>query len=226
MAGRICVLDDALADQNAAGEVVERPANVVKELLENAIDAGATRIDVEIESGGCQRLRVVDDGCGMSPDDAALAVLRHATSKLRTIDDLQAIATLGFRGEALPSIASVSRFSLITCERAAVSGTQVEIEGGGEPRVREAGSAPGTAVEVRDLFFNVPARLKFLKSRPTESGHVTGVCMRAALVNPALALNVTNDGRSVRRWLSASSFFERAQAVFAEEKLVSIEGER
>src|SRR5204863_2386612 len=140
--------------------------------------------------------------------------------------DLQAIATLGFRGEALPSIASVSRFSLVTRERAALSGTQVEIEGGSAPRVREAGSAPGTAVEVRDLFFNVPARLKFLKSRPTESGHIAGVCMRAALANPGLALNVTNDGRSMRRWLSASSFFERAQAVFAEETLVLLEGER
>jgi DNA mismatch repair protein MutL len=226
MAGKIRVLDDALADQIAAGEVVERPASVIKELLENAIDAGATRVDVEIEAGGCQRLRVVDDGCGMTAEDAALAVLRHATSKLRTIDDLQAIATLGFRGEALPSIASVSRFSLVTRERSALSGTQVDIEGGGEPRVREAGSAPGTAVEVRDLFFNVPARLKFLKSRPTESGHIAGVCMRAALANPALALSVTNDGRSMRRWLSAASFFERAQAVFAEETLVLLEGER
>jgi DNA mismatch repair protein MutL len=226
VATRIQLLDDALADQIAAGEVVERPASVVKELLENAVDAGATRVQVEIEGGGCTRIRVVDDGEGMSPEDAALCVLRHATSKLRAVSDLQAIATLGFRGEALPSIASVSRFALVTRERSALSGTQVEIEGGGAQRIREQGCAPGTAVDVRELFFNVPARLKFLKSRPTESGHVSSICTRIALAYPQLALTLHSDGRMARQFMRAGSQQERAQAVFADEKLVSISGTR
>jgi DNA mismatch repair protein MutL len=223
MAGRIRVLDDALADQIAAGEVVERPASVIKELLENAVDAGATRIAVEIEGGGCARMRVVDDGIGMSAVDAALSVRRHATSKLRNVADLEAIATLGFRGEALPSIASVSRFSLLTRERDAVVGTQVNVEGGGAAQVLDAGCAPGTTIEVRDLFWNVPARLKFLKSRPTESGHIAAVCMRVALANPELAISLTNEGRPMRHYLRASSFIERATSVFSGETLVSIE---
>lgn len=226
MAGRIRVLDDALADQIAAGEVVERPASVVKELLENAVDAGATRIAVEIEGGGCARIRVVDDGIGMSADDAALSVRRHATSKLRSVADLQAIATLGFRGEALPSIASVSRFSLLTRERDAIVGTQVDVEGGAPAKVLDAGCAPGTTIEVRDLFWNVPARLKFLKSRPTESGHVAAVCMRVALANPELAVSLSNDGRSMRQYLRAASFIERAESMFAGETLVAIEAQQ
>lgn len=226
MAATIRVLDGALADQIAAGEVVERPASVVKELIENAIDAGAARIEIEIESGGCGLIRVVDDGSGMSAEDAALSVRRHATSKLSSAEDLQSIATLGFRGEALPSIASVSRFSLVTRERAALVGTQVEVAGGSDARVRDIGCAPGTTVEVRELFFNVPARLKFLKSRPTESGHVAAVCSRAALTRPSLAIHLSNDGRSMRRFLSASSFEERARAAFPEETLVVLEGER
>jgi DNA mismatch repair protein MutL len=226
VAARIQVLDEALADQIAAGEVVERPASVVKELLENAVDAGATRVQVEIEGGGCGRIRVVDDGSGMSVQDAALSVRRHATSKLRVLEDLQSIATLGFRGEALPSIASVSRFRLLTRERSAVGGVEVAIEGGGGAQVREAACAPGTVVEVRDLFFNVPARLKFLKSRPTESGHVAAVCTRAALAHPELALTLSSDGRITRRYLGAGSFLERAQAVFETETLVPIQAER
>jgi DNA mismatch repair protein MutL len=222
----IRVLPDALADQIAAGEVVERPASVVKELIENALDARATRIQIEIVDGGCARIRVTDDGTGMSPEDAALCVLRHATSKLARFEDLQSIGTLGFRGEALPSIASVSRFSLITREASALSGTRVEVEGGGGASVREIGSAPGTAVEVRDLFFNVPARLKFLKSRPTESGHVATVCTRAALANPGVAFTLTNDARGMRHYLSAASFFERAQAVFEDDALAPISAER
>jgi DNA mismatch repair protein MutL len=223
---RIRVLDDALADQIAAGEVVERPASVVKELLENAVDANATRVQVEIEGGGSARIRVVDDGSGMSSADAALCVLRHATSKLRAVEDLQAIATLGFRGEALPSIASVSRFRLVTAERGASSGVEVRVDAGGEATLREQGSAPGTSVEVRDLFFNVPARLKFLKSKPTESGHVAAVCTRVALAHPELALELKSDGRPTRSFLRASDPFERARAVFAGEALSSIEAER
>jgi DNA mismatch repair protein MutL len=226
MPGLIRVLDDALCDQIAAGEVVERPASVVKELLENAVDAGATRVQVEVYDGGCGRIRVVDDGTGMSPEDARLSLRRHATSKLRAIEDLQAIATLGFRGEALPSIASVSRLRLTTRPRDALSGTQLDVEGGGEARVTETGCAPGTAVEVRDLFYNVPARLKFLKSRPTESGHIAAVCTRMALANPALALTLTNEGRTARQFPRGASFTERVQAVFAGESLVELEGER
>ncbi len=226
MPALIHVLPDALVDQIAAGEVVERPASVVKELLENAVDAGAARVQVEIESGGCARIRVVDDGAGMSPEDAALCVRRHATSKLRAVEDLQSIATLGFRGEALPSIASVSRFLLLSRPRAALAGTEVTIEGGGEPQLREIGCAAGTVVEVRDLFFNVPARLKFLKSRATESGHVAAVCTRTALAHPELALALSSDGRPTRHYPRAGSFLERAQAVFAAEALVSVEAER
>ena len=223
MSGRISILDDALCDQIAAGEVVERPSSVVKELLENAVDAGATRIQVEIEDGGCGCIRVVDDGSGMSREDALLSVRRHATSKLRSFDDLQTIATLGFRGEALPSIASVSRLTLRTRERDAIAGTQLEISGGDEPRISEIGCAPGTTVEVRDLFFNVPARLKFLKSRPTESGHIAAVCTRTALARPELALSLTSDGRSVRQLARAASFAERARSAFSGETLVAFE---
>ena len=161
MAPRIHVLEGALVDQIAAGEVVERPASVVKELVENALDAGATRVDVDIADGGRARIRVSDDGSGMDREDAARAVLRHATSKIREVDDLLALTTLGFRGEALPSIASVSRFSLKTRPEAEVAGTEVRIEGGAAPVVRDVGCAAGTSVTVEDLFFNVPARRKF-----------------------------------------------------------------
>lgn len=224
MASRIRVLDEALADQIAAGEVVERPASVVKELLENAVDASATRIQVEIEGGGCTRIRVSDDGVGMSAEDAVLSTRRHATSKLRSIDELLEITTLGFRGEALPSIASVSRFTLMTRERDTSVGTQVTLDGGAAPQVLETGCAPGTTIEVSDLFWNVPARLKFLKSRPTESGHVALTCMRLALANPALAISLHQDGRPLRQYLRAASFFERVQAAFTGEPLTAIEG--
>ena len=226
MPGRIRVLPDALCDQIAAGEVVERPASVVKELLENAVDAGASRIQVEIEDGGCGCIRVVDDGIGMAPDDALLSLRRHATSKLQTAADLQAIATLGFRGEALPSIASVSRLRLTTREREAVAGTQIEAAAGDEPRVSEIGCATGTTIEVRDLFFNMPVRLKFLKSRPTESGHIATVCTRLALSRPALALSLSSDGRSVRQFARGASFAERVQAVFPDETLVAFDEEQ
>ncbi|HEV3149884.1 MAG TPA: DNA mismatch repair endonuclease MutL [Acidobacteriaceae bacterium] len=182
--GRIRVLTDQVANQIAAGEVVDRPASVVKELLENALDAGATRIRIEVEGGGRKLIRIMDNGCGMVRDDALLAFERHATSKLRTSDDLLAISTLGFRGEALPSIASISRLDLETRAAEEPAGTRVEIVGGRMHRVEDAGLPPGTTIAVRDLFFNTPARRKFLKSETTELSHVTALVTHYALAHP------------------------------------------
>src|SRR5581483_11822800 len=169
---KIRILPPALADQIAAGEVVERPASVVKELVENALDAGATRVDVEIEAGGRRLVRVVDDGCGMSADDARLALKRHATSKIAEADDLWRLATFGFRGEALPSIAAVSRLTLSTRPPDTDAGFRLTVEAGTETDARETGMPPGTQVDVRDLFFNTPARAKFLKAEATETANV------------------------------------------------------
>ncbi len=182
--GRIRILSDLVANQIAAGEVVERPASVVKELLENSIDAGATRIRVEVEGGGRKLIRIADNGHGMVKDDALLAFERHATSKLRTSDDLLSIATLGFRGEALPSIASVSRLTLETRAAEEESGTLVEIAGGNILRVEAAGLPAGTTITIRDLFFNTPARRKFLKSEQTELSHIAALVTHYALAHP------------------------------------------
>ena len=183
--GRIRVLSDQVANQIAAGEVVERPASVVKELLENAVDAGATRIRVEVEGGGRKLIRIVDNGHGMGRDDAMLAFERHATSKLRSADDLLHIATLGFRGEALPSIASVARVELDTRAEEDAVGTRIEIHGGKMTRVEDTGAPVGTTLAIRDLFFNVPARRKFLKSEPTELSHIAALVTHYALAHPA-----------------------------------------
>src|SRR6476469_6297696 len=172
---RIRRLAPDLANQIAAGEVVERPASVVKELVENAIDAGARRISIAIELGGKRQVRVQDDGEGMEPDDARLAVERHATSKIRRADDLAAILTLGFRGEALPSIAAVSHFLLRTRARGRQSGTEIRVNGGAVASVAEVGAPEGTRIEVNDLFYNLPARRKFLKSDGAESAQVSRV---------------------------------------------------
>ncbi|HEX3966802.1 MAG TPA: DNA mismatch repair endonuclease MutL [Edaphobacter sp.] len=182
--GRIRILSDLVANQIAAGEVVERPASVVKELLENSIDAGATRIRIEVEAGGRKLIRIADNGHGMVRDDALLAFERHATSKLRTSDDLLSIATLGFRGEALPSIASVSRLQLETRVAEEPSGTLVEIAGGNILRVEDAGLPIGTTITIRDLFYNTPARRKFLKSEQTELSHIAALVTHYALVHP------------------------------------------
>lgn len=182
--GRIRVLSDQVANQIAAGEVVERPASVVKELLENSVDAGATRIRVEVEGGGRKLIRIVDNGCGMGRDDAMLAFERHATSKLRTADDLLQIATLGFRGEALPSIASVARVELETRAAEDEVGTRIEIVGGKMTRVEDTGAPAGTTLTIKDLFFNVPARRKFLKSEPTELSHIAALVTHYALAHP------------------------------------------
>jgi DNA mismatch repair protein MutL len=182
--GRIRILSDLVANQIAAGEVVERPASVVKELLENSLDAGATRIRIEVEAGGRKLIRIADNGHGMVKDDALLAFERHATSKLRTSDDLLSIATLGFRGEALPSIASVSRLTLETRAAEEEAGTLVEIAGGNILRVEDAGLPTGTTITIRDLFFNTPARRKFLKSEQTELSHIAALVTHYALAHP------------------------------------------
>ncbi|WP_263365053.1 DNA mismatch repair endonuclease MutL [Edaphobacter bradus] len=182
--GRIRILSDLVANQIAAGEVVERPASVVKELLENSLDAGASRIRIEIEGGGRKLIRISDNGHGMVRDDALLAFERHATSKLRTADDLLSIATLGFRGEALPSIASVSRLTLETRDPADEAGTVLEIAGGNILRVEDAGLPAGTTITIRDLFFNTPARRKFLRTEQTELSHIAALVTHYALANP------------------------------------------
>ncbi|MBL9175630.1 MAG: DNA mismatch repair endonuclease MutL [Verrucomicrobiales bacterium] len=194
---RIRLLPEQVANQIAAGEVVERPASVVKELVENALDAGAGRITVEIGAGGRSLIRVTDDGCGMSRDDALLCLERHATSKIRRAEDLAAIQTLGFRGEAIPSIASVSRFSLRTRERGDTTGegSEILIHGGKILQVRAAASPEGTSVEVRQLFFNLPARRKFLRSEDTERAHITHYLTLAALAHPQVGFTLINDGR-------------------------------
>jgi len=224
--GIIRRLSEELANQIAAGEVVERPASVVKELVENAIDAGATRIRIDIEGGGVALIRVSDDGSGMSGEDARLAVERHATSKIATIDDLRRLRSYGFRGEALPSIASVSRFVLRTRRRDDDAGAEVAIEGGRGIEIKPCGIPSGTTVEVRDLFFNVPARRKFLKSVATEAAHVTDLAEAAALASPELTITLAREGRVVREWLRAATREERVRGAFGDEPLSACRGER
>jgi len=197
MANRIILLDENTANRIAAGEVVERPASVVKELVENAIDAGATQIVVALEEGGKRRVEVADNGCGMGPEDAVLALQRHATSKIRTADDLFAIRTLGFRGEALPSIASVSHLTLTTKAPDEAAGVRVVVQGGDIERVEEIGARDGTQVVVEDLFYNTPARLKFLKSTPTELARAVEVVGHLAIAHPGIAFRVRHGGQEV-----------------------------
>jgi DNA mismatch repair protein MutL len=199
---RIRILPEVMSNQIAAGEVVERPASVVKELVENALDAGASRIQVGIEKGGRTLIQVADDGCGMSRDDALMAIERYATSKLREAADLFAIRTLGFRGEALPSIAAVSRFTLVTREVEAEAGTEVRLEGGSLRDVRTAGAPPGTQVTVAQLFYNTPARRKFLKTVTTELGHISDTLTAVALAHPQVGIRLDHDGRAMRQWPS------------------------
>ena len=206
---RIRLLPEILASQVAAGEVVERPASVVKELVENSIDAGAGKIEVSIRRGGISVIRVVDDGCGMDRDDALLSLERHATSKIRTSADLAAIATLGFRGEALPSIASVSRFRLTTREPDAVSGTEIIVAGGKIETVRDGGEAPGTQIEVRSIFYNLPARRKFLRSENTESRNIEHQLHLQATGHPEIAFAFVRDDRIVFQLPAAANLLER-----------------
>jgi DNA mismatch repair protein MutL len=194
---RISILPEIITNKIAAGEVVERPASVIKELIENALDAGATSIAVEISSGGRRLIRITDNGHGMSREDALLSLERHATSKIRTDSDLESILTLGFRGEALPSIASVSRFRLATREPECLEGTEVVVEGGKVRDVKACGMAPGTAISVEQIFFNTPARLKFMKSAETETGHAGDVLARLAVSRPEVAFSLNSDGREL-----------------------------
>jgi DNA mismatch repair protein MutL len=234
--GRIHVLSEQVANKIAAGEVVERPASVVKELLENALDAGATRIKISVEAGGKKLIQITDNGCGMVRDDAMLAFERHATSKIKDAEDLLSVATLGFRGEALPSIASVSRLRLETCALeangaiagtpasenmagTAVSGTVIEINGGKIARVEEAGLPAGTSITVRDLFFNTPARKKFLKAESTELSHIASLVTHYALAHPEKHFELHSATNAMLVAPPVAGYSERVYQVFGKETL-------
>jgi len=212
--GHIRLLPIHVANKIAAGEVVERPASVVKELMENAIDSGATRIDVTVTAGGRKLIEVRDNGCGMGRDDALLSIERQATSKIRDVDDIERIDTLGFRGEALPSIASVSRFTLKTRRAADEAGTELVVVGGSLHDVREAGVPVGTTLDVRDLFFNVPARRKFLRAFQTEQAHIRSVFTLHALAHPEIGMSLTADGRELARLPPGATLEERTRDLF------------
>jgi DNA mismatch repair protein MutL len=217
--GRIRLLSETVASQVAAGEVVERPASVVKELIENSIDANACKIDVIIRRGGISLIRVIDDGCGMDRDDALLALERHATSKIRSAADLQAVATLGFRGEALPSIGSVSRFRLTTREPHAVAGTEIIVNGGKLDVVRDGGEAPGTQVEVRSLFYNLPARRKFLRSENTEARNIEHQIHLQAIGHPQIGFAFVRDDRVLFQLPAAATLGDRIRDLYGRELL-------
>jgi DNA mismatch repair protein MutL len=214
--GKIHRLPVDLANQIAAGEVVERPASVIKELVENAIDAGAKRLAIAVEYGGKKLIRVEDDGEGMIPDDARLAIERHATSKIRRAEDLERIATLGFRGEALPSIASVSHFTLRTRARGAATGTEVRVNGGAVAAVMEVGMPEGTCIEVADLFYNLPARRKFLKSDAAESAQASRVVTQLALCYPEIGFTLTSAGRRVVQCPPVAGLRDRLYQLYGE----------
>lgn len=210
----IQVLDDNTINKIAAGEVVERPASVIKELVENSMDAGATRIEVEILAGGIGCMRVTDNGKGMSMEDARLAIQRHATSKIRKVDDLSAIGTLGFRGEALPTIAAVSRFSLRTRQEGSELGTQVQITGGKEIDIRETGCNIGTIVQAEDLFFNTPARKKFLKTNHTEAGKINDFLIKLALSRPEITFRFLNNGKTAIETPGNGNLYDTIQSIY------------
>lgn len=217
--GRIRLLPETVASQVAAGEVVERPASVVKELVENSLDAGARKIDIVIRRGGISLVRVIDDGCGMDRDDALLSLERHATSKIRSAADLQAVATLGFRGEALPSIASVSRFRLTTREARAIAGTEIIVNGGKIEIVRDGGEAPGTQVEVRSLFYNLPARRKFLRSENTESRNIEHQIRLQAIGHPEIGFSLMRDDRMLFQLPATATLTDRIRDLYGVELL-------
>ncbi len=213
----IKILPSDIANKIAAGEVVERPASVVKELVENAIDAESTSVNVEIRAGGKRLISVSDNGSGMNREDALIAIERHATSKISTVEDLQTIQTFGFRGEALPSIASVSQFELLTRTADAVGGTKITVEGSVVRSVQESGCSPGTHIMVNNLFYNVPARLKFLKSEATELNHITNQVMWAALANPKIQFSHSHNTRSLVDVRACESYIERIRLLYGKE---------
>ncbi|HSF31069.1 MAG TPA: DNA mismatch repair endonuclease MutL [Candidatus Tectomicrobia bacterium] len=226
MTERIRILSEDLANRIAAGEVIERPASVVKELAENALDAEARAITVTVQAAGRRLIRVSDDGYGMSRDDALLAFERHATSKIRAVEDLGCITTLGFRGEALPSIASVSRLTLTTCAQLGETGTWLELDGGVIRQVREWTGPVGTSIEVRQLFFNTPARLKFLKSRHTELGHMVNVVSQLALAHPGIRFRFTHEQQELLELPPAVTTLDRLATIWGAEigrQLIPIE---
>src|ERR1700743_2231450 len=212
----IRVLPSELVDQIAAGEVIERPASVVKELVENSLDSGATRVEIEVERGGLGLVRVRDDGCGIAATQLPIAISRHATSKIASLDDLESVATLGFRGEALPSIGSVSRLRLTSRTAAAEHAAQISVDGGAVSEVKPSAHPPGTTMEIRDLFFNVPARRKFVRSDSTELGHIARLVERLALSRFDVGFRLRSGDRVV---LDARGEKERLAAVLGKEFL-------
>lgn len=229
--GKILILPDVLCNQIAAGEVIERPAAVVKELLENSIDAGSSKITAALQQGGRKEIRVVDNGSGMDRDNALLSIERHATSKIRDMKDLQSVRSLGFRGEALPSITAVSRFEMVTRREGDVSGTLLRVEGGVLRDIQDKGAPVGTAITVRDLFFNLPARRKFLRTTDTELGHIHDQLQRLALAHPAIHFQLAHQDRMMSHYPSATDSLQRAAQVLGLELVrqlrpFSLEGPR
>ena len=222
---KIIKLSQHVANLIAAGEVVERPASVVKELLENAVDAGASKVTVEIKDGGMTFLRVTDNGCGMAPEDARTAFLRHATSKLRTAEDLAAIGTMGFRGEALAAIASVSRIDLMTKTPGSTAGTNLSLEAGTITDESEVGCPDGTTIIVRDLFVNTPARMKFMKADTVEGGRVTAAVQLQALAHPEVAFVYLRDGKQILSTPGTGKLEDAAYCVYGRDqaKMVAVE---
>lgn len=216
--GKIRVLSEVVASQVAAGEVVERPASVIKELMENSLDAGARSLEIEVRGAGTALLRVSDDGAGMDREDALMALERHATSKIASAADLSSVLTMGFRGEALPSIASVSEFTLRSRPAETASGTEAVVKGGKLVAVREAGCAQGTTIEVKSLFYNMPARRKFLRSEATETAHLDRAVETVALASPAVAFHYLREGRTVHRVASSASLAGRVRDLFGAEE--------
>ncbi len=217
MMNKVHRLDDGTISKIAAGEIVERPASVVKELIENSIDAGATRIEVEIRNGGRQLIQVIDDGCGMEREDAVLAIERHTTSKILDPDDLNTLKTLGFRGEALPSIAAISQFEMITKPAASEFGTLIEVKGGYLQKVKDCGAPNGTTIKVHDLFFNTPARLKYLKTIPTETGYISEIVSRMALGYPEISFRLNHHEYEVLFTPGSGNLHEAIIAVFGKD---------
>ena len=215
--GQIRLLSDQVINKIAAGEVVERPASVLKELLENAFDAGATEIIADVTAGGIKAITVTDNGRGMKPDDAVLSIERHATSKIRDVDDIEHIRTMGFRGEALAAICAVSRVVIRTRHQDELSGTEIIVTGGKLQSVNETGAPVGTSIEVRDLFFNVPARRKFLRSEQTELAHLRQLFITFALAHPPVALRMNMDGKTAWQLPGGLSCRERLAALFDRE---------